>query len=48
MQPPNKVVNIKIALIDLMANLVVNYYSYIDTLSIASLKITLIARLLTN
>ena len=32
----------------LMANLAVNRYSYADTLSIASLKIALIARLLTN
>ena len=32
----------------LIVNLAVNYYSCVDTLSIASLKVALIAHLLTN
>ena len=44
----NKVINLKIALIGLIVNLAVNYYSYIDTLSITFLKIALIVYLFTN
>ena len=47
-QPPNKVVNLKVALTSLIANPAINSCSRVDTLSITSLKIALIVYLLTN